>query len=144
MRPLAFTDDLKFGVAAIDRQHRRMIKIVNELLRAVFDGNLGETEDRLLDELVRLADVNFRTEEEWMHRCGYERCETHAEAHAHLLHELVALRDGMFTRQEHLNRKGVVFVRRWLENHLVHSDRELADAIRLCSKLDAKPKRDRR
>lgn len=145
MRPLAFTEDLKFGVPAIDRQHRRMIKIVNSLVNAVIDGNLGANEDLLLDEMVRLADLNFRTEEEWMGRCGYERCAAHAEAHAHLLRELVQLRDGMFTRHEHLNRKAVFFVRRWLENHLVHSDRELADAIRVCLREhpEAQPKKRR-
>lgn len=138
MRPLSFTDDLKFGVAVIDRQHRRMVKIVNELLVAALDRTLGTAEDRLLDELVRLAKMNFRAEEEWMRRCNYERCDVHAESHAHLLNELVELRDGLFTRHEHLNRKVVLFVRRWLENHLVHSDRELAEAIRLCLKADAK------
>ena len=54
MEPLVFTDSLKFGVAVIDKQHRRMVKIVNELLRAVLDHPLGESEDQLLDELVRL------------------------------------------------------------------------------------------
>ena len=130
MSPLAFTDDLKFGVAAIDRQHRRMVHIVNHLLMAVIGGAMGDAEDLLLDELVRLAARNFRTEEKWMRRCNYENGESHAESHAHLLQELVALRDGLFTRHEHLNRKVVFFVRRWLEQHLLHSDRELADAIR--------------
>jgi hemerythrin-like metal-binding protein len=138
MRPLAFTDKLKCGDAVIDSQHRRMVHIVNELLGAALDGKLGEAEDRLLDELVRLAEINFRTEEEWMRRCSYERYEMHAEAHAHLLNELVELRAGLFTRHEHLNRKVVLFVRRWLENHLVHSDRDLAESIRLCLKADAK------
>jgi hemerythrin len=128
--PLAFTDNLKFGVAAIDRQHQRMVQIVNHLLLAVTDGALGETEDHLLDELVQLAERNFRTEEEWMRRCNYENGDLHAESHEHLLEELVGLRDGLFTRHEHVNRKVVFFVRRWLEQHLLHSDRELAEAIR--------------
>lgn len=130
MTPLVFTDNLKFGVAAIDRQHRRMVQIVNHLLIAVTGGALSEAEDRLLDEMVRLAARNFRTEEEWMRRCSYENGALHAESHAHLLQELVSLRDGIFTRHEHLNRKVVFFIRRWLEKHLLHSDRELADAIR--------------
>jgi len=138
MHPLSFTDDLKFGVAVIDSQHRRMVKIVNELLAAALDHTLGKAEDRLLDELVHLATLNFRSEEAWMRRCSYERYDVHAESHAHLLNELVELRAGMATRHEHLNRKVVLFVRRWLENHLIHSDRDLAEAIRLCLKADAK------
>lgn len=137
MAPLLFTDDLKFGVDVIDRQHRRMVKIVNELLGAVLDHKMGKFEGRLLDELVRLAELNFRTEEIWMHRCRYEHCETHSASHLHLLRELVELRDGMFLRHEHLNRKTVFFVRRWLETHLVHSDRELADAIHHCLRVEA-------
>lgn len=144
MEPLVFIDDLKFGVAAIDRQHRRMIKIVNELLRAVLDHKLRKSESRLLDELVRLADLNFRTEEIWMRRCRYEHCEAHSDSHKHLLGELVALRDAMFLRHEDLNRKAVFFVRRWLQNHLVHSDRELADAIRHCLNVEAIAKRRRK
>ena len=60
MKPLAFTDNLEFGIAAIDRQHRRMVNIVNALLRAVTERNLGEAEDLLLDELLRLGWVEGR------------------------------------------------------------------------------------
>jgi hemerythrin len=141
MEPLVFTDNLKFGVAEIDKQHRRMVKIVNELLRAALDRNLGKSEGLLVDELVRLADLNFRTEEVWMRRCRYEHCEAHSASHSHLLRELVELRDGMFLRHENFNRKTVFFVRRWLQNHLVHSDRELADAIRYCLNVEAIAKR---
>jgi len=143
MEPLVFTDSLKFGVAVIDRQHRRMVEIVNALLRAVLDHKLGKPEDQLLDELVRLADLNFHTEEVWMRRCCYEHCEAHSASHTHLLRELAGLRDGMLLRHEDLNRKTVFFVRRWLENHLVHSDRELADAIRHCRREEAIAKRRR-
>ena len=131
MKPLAFTENLKFGVAGIDRQHRRMIRIVNDLLDAVSNRDVGEAEIRLLDELVRLTDVHFRTEEEWMRRCRYAHAEIHTESHAHLLDELLELRDGLFKRREHVNRKAVAFVRRWLESHLAESDRDLARAVRL-------------
>lgn len=143
MESLVFTDSLEFGVAVIDKQHRRMVKIVNELLRAVLDHPLGESEHQLLDEFVRLADLNFRTEEVWMHRCHYEHRETHSESHTHLLRELVELRDGLLQRHDNLNRKAVFFVRRWLENHLIHSDRELADAIRHYLPVEAIAKRRR-
>jgi len=143
VKPLAFTENLKFGVAGIDRQHRRMIRIVNDLLDAVSNRDVGEAEIRLLDELVRLTDVHFRTEEEWMRRYQYEHYEVHAESHAHLLGELIALRDGLFTRHEVLNRKVVFFVRRWLEQHLLSSDRELAVAIRDRVNADAPAKRRR-
>jgi hemerythrin-like metal-binding protein len=99
-------------------------------MEAVLRDRLGAAEDRLLDELVRLSGDNFSTEEDWMRRCGYEHSEVHAESHAHLLRELVELRDGLFNRHEHVNRKAVAFVRRWLESHLAESDRQLARAVR--------------
>ncbi|OGA30153.1 MAG: hypothetical protein A3I01_04400 [Betaproteobacteria bacterium RIFCSPLOWO2_02_FULL_65_24] len=131
MIALAFSNDIKCGILEIDRQHRRMVKIVNHLMEAVLHNTLGQTENRLLDELVRLAAQNFRAEEEWMRRCRYEHAEVHIESHAHLLNELVELRDGLFKRHEHVNRKAVAFVRRWLESHLAESDRDLARAVRL-------------
>lgn len=137
MEPLVFTDDLNFAVAVIDRQHRRMVTIFNELLRAVLDHTLGKAEGQLLDELVRLADLNFRTEEVWMRCCRYDHSEAHAESNTHLLRELVEFRDGMLLRHDKLNRKTVFFVRRWLKNHLFHSDRELVEAIRHCQHAQA-------
>jgi len=131
MIALAFSNDIKCGILEIDRQHRRMVKIVNHLMEAVLHNTLGQTENRLLDELVRLAAQNFRAEEEWMRRCRYEHAEVHIESHAHLLNELLELRDGLFKRHEHVNRKAVAFVRRWLESHLAESDRDLARAVRL-------------
>lgn len=130
MNALKFTPDLECGITEIDVQHRHMVETVNQLHRALIAGHAGDAEDLLLDELIRLARENFRTEEKWMHYFDYEHFEVHAESHAHLLHELIALRNNIVRNHKHVNRKAVVFIRKWLEEHLRHSDRELAEVVR--------------
>lgn len=120
---------LELGHREIDAQHRRMVEIFNHLHDAVYAQRVGLHEDVLLDELIRVADANFRTEEGCMDSRPElsERFVAHREAHVILLHELVALRDGLFARHAHVNLRALNFLKKWLFDHMSHADRDLLE-----------------
>jgi hemerythrin-like metal-binding protein len=133
MESIPWSSELELGHAQIDSQHRRMVEIFNILHAAVRENRAGEAENRLLDELVGLAEENFRTEE-WLMQAGSgssaeqeERFCAHREAHEHLLHEISELRDELFARHATLNLKTLRFLKRWLFEHVKGADRHLLE-----------------
>lgn len=127
MQRIEWTKALELGHPEIDAQHRRMVEIFNLLHDAVYAHRVGLREDLLLDELVRLADENFRTEEALMeaHPEPVLQFDAHRKAHVILLHELVALRDGLFARHAHVNLRALNFLKKWLFGHMSQADRDL-------------------
>lgn len=123
---------LTVGHAEIDRQHREMVELFNTLHAAVYAGQAGEAQDRMLDRLLLLAKENFASEESLMsaHAEEQERFGVHRAIHRGMLQEMQMLRDGLFQRGGHVNAKTLNFISKWLFEHLTHSDRELADLVR--------------
>lgn len=105
MQRIHWCGELELGHAEIDAQHRRMVEIFNALHAAVDENRAGEAENRLLDEMVQVAEENFRGEERLMRaransRADWaERFAAHRDAHEHLLYEIVRLRDTLFERR---------------------------------------------
>lgn len=131
-QPIRWHEGLSVGHADIDAQHRRMVDLFNILYRGVHVHGGGEAEDGMLEELLRMAAENFRTEEDLMraHAEHHPSFETHRNIHRGLLTELRMLRDALFKSGRHVNAKTLNFIRQWLFDHLTHSDRELVDLVR--------------
>lgn len=125
MQHIEWTEELELGHAGIDAQHRRIVEILNSLHAATSEHRAGAAENALLDELVRLVDEHFRTEETMMRAAGYAGYETHREAHEILLHSVVDLRDSLFRKRANINLKTLNFLKRWLYNHMCHTDCDL-------------------
>jgi len=133
MQRIEWATALELGHPEIDAQHRRMVEIFNLLQEAVYARRVTLREDLLLDELVRVADENFRTEEALMeaHSELTLQFDAHRKAHVILLHELVALRDGLFARHAHVNLRALNILKKWLFGHMSQADRELLHITQL-------------
>lgn len=125
MQRIEWTQQLELGDAEIDAQHRRIVEILNLLHDAVAANLAGADENRLLDELVRLVEKHFRTEEALMRASRDPRFDSHIEAHQILLHSVVELRDSLFRNRDHVNLRTLNFLKRWLFDHMSHTDTEL-------------------
>ena len=125
MQHIEWTAELELGHAEIDTQHRRIVEILNSLHAAVAAHRAGPAENALLDELVRLVDEHFRTEEALMRATRFAGYETHSEAHQILLQSVVDLRDSLFRRRAMINLKTLNFLKRWLYDHMRHTDCDL-------------------
>lgn len=85
---LQWTDALAIGIEDIDRHHRQLFEIINELHDAI-DANL--TESVIGDILLRLTDYvgyHFECEEQIMRSLGFPEIETHQVEYNNLLTKL--------------------------------------------------------
>jgi len=82
MAHIAWNESFSVGVAEIDRQHKKLMAMINELDEAA-DAKKGKDDiSRILDELIIYTATHFRTEEKYFDRFGYPDGEVHKDEHA--------------------------------------------------------------
>lgn len=82
------------GVDLIDRQHRRLFELANELFDCLMFGEDRGQVDQLLSELARHVRVHFADEERILASRGYPEVAEHGRLHGQLLKKMALLFDG--------------------------------------------------
>lgn len=130
MATLIWNPDLDIGIYEIDTQHRSLVAIANQLCDAIESGREARTVEWILDALLMQIRLHFQTEEKFMRRCGQQDFSSHKREHRQMLK---AMR--RFMRQyrgdgESVAEELLLFVHRWLEDHLNGEDRLLGEYVR--------------
>ena len=123
---LIWTDAIKTGVDAIDKDHQVLLSLLNRLARRSAD---EADVDDVINELIEYTQYHFSREEALMQVCGYPAIESHREHHRTLIDDLNQHFDAWRSErnQESLNqfRK---FLKDWLFNHILREDTKITNS----------------
>ena len=126
---LAWSPRLMVGEPSIDAQHQRLVGLFNDLNDALHNGSSPDRIAKVLNELLEYTQFHFAHEADLMRRSGYPETKQHLAMHDDLVAKAVAYRQ-RFERGEAIGADLVRFVREWLTEHILKSDRKLADHLR--------------
>lgn len=142
MTDIEWSQELKLGVPAMDAEHRRLLALTNDFLKAAGADAPPERLGRILGELIARTRIHFQAEETLLDRAGYPGLAGHRAAHERLLVDAQRLyerftappaqrghvgesaqpgHDGESARGLALEAAG--FLQRWLVDHIVSEDR---------------------
>jgi len=126
-----WTPGLAVGNAEIDGQHQELFERVNALLEAMRRGRGRDEVRQTLGFLEHYVVYHFGAEERLMARAGYPLLVMHKRLHAGLLAELALWKPRLGTGTAlwltlELQRR----LTDWLQNHIGHDDRRLAEFLR--------------
>lgn len=113
------------GIAAIDDQHREIIKRVNLIADAVGQGNRHKAVQEMMDGLVLFACEHFALEERLMTEYGFPDLKDHIAEHRGLLQQLNNLRNALHTPSPAKAALVSAFITDWAEQHILQSDKEI-------------------
>lgn len=126
---MEWNDSLKVGHGLIDRDHQRLVALINQLGEAMSAGQGKDVCGAVLDELVDYTKTHFANEERLMAAHGYADAPAHRAEHASLIDDVeefrVKYRAGTATLSVFLLR----FLMEWLTHHILESDKKLARAL---------------
>lgn len=93
---LTWQEAYECGEPTIDREHRELFDLANDLLKAsVSDENHSDRVARAFDRLLDHIAAHFANEEALLARHGYARLDAHQRAHASLLGRARELKDAL-------------------------------------------------
>ena len=122
MKKLRWDDKFKIGSSEIDQHHKHLF----ELFEKVHDGFSNGAPDLgpIFDELIDYASYHFRSEEMWMVDKFYPGAANHKKEHNSFLLRIKKARKAFHGGQEHISMETLLFLREWIESHILETDAE--------------------
>jgi diguanylate cyclase (GGDEF)-like protein/hemerythrin-like metal-binding protein/PAS domain S-box-containing protein len=123
----SWSEHFETGIADIDRQHRKLVSLLNRVASVAVTDSTGFDLDSLLDELSAYANFHFETEEALWARflVGEEVLADHCKYHAGFVEKVQELYKSRRLKQETLH-EILAFLTHWLAGHILQNDRKMA------------------
>jgi hemerythrin-like metal-binding protein len=129
---LEWKHDFDLDLPAIDRQHRRLVEILNQLHDAMIKGAPAAALHKILDDLVAYTQSHFRDEEREMQKAGYPRLPEHRREHAELTSTVLRFQQDLAAGRVALSVQLLGFLKAWLREHIQKSDKAFAAHMLSC------------
>ena len=129
MTMMEWNDKLKVGHSVIDKDHQRLVALINKLSDAMSAGQGKDVCGNVLDELIAYTQTHFATEERLMAVHRYADEPRHRAEHAKLIQEVIDFRNKFAAGTATLSVSLLRFLMDWLTYHILESDKALAKGI---------------
>jgi len=122
-------DNMSVGNQVIDVDHRKLIQYLNEMQEAMIAGHGKDIVGTILNRLVAYTHEHFAREELIWKSGHYAGFEKHKKEHGDLLKTVTEFKAKYDKGTIALSVDVMNFLRDWLKNHILKSDKEAAAAI---------------
>jgi hemerythrin-like metal-binding protein len=116
------------GVSQMDKEHQRLIDIINNLYSAMRSGRSKDAIGSILDELIDYTKTHFAHEEKLMKESNYDGFDEQKRSHEALIAQVVEIQ-GKFRVGTALGQEVMNFLKSWLINHIQGLDKKYGPAM---------------
>ncbi|WP_305044822.1 bacteriohemerythrin [Geoalkalibacter sp.] len=120
---MRWSDDLSVGIAHIDRQHQKLVEMVNQMFAAMKSGQGDAMLGDILAQLVDYTQKHFFEEERLMKSHQFPDFEEHKAAHAHLVGQVADFQQKFKAGKVSVSSDLFNFLKGWLINHIQGTDK---------------------
>ncbi|MDR3543466.1 MAG: bacteriohemerythrin [Desulfosporosinus sp.] len=123
--------DIKYsvGIDKIDKQHQKLVLLLNTVYDTMKDGNGQDRLEQILNELVEYTDYHFKYEEELFERYSYLDKTTHIKEHKDLREKVINFKDNIQLGEGVVTQEILKFLIDWLVKHVLISDKEYSQHL---------------
>jgi hemerythrin len=124
MSSFEWKPELSVGIASIDAQHQKLVKMVQELQTAMISGKGNEVLGKTLDGLIAYAAEHFATEERYFAAHKYPQADAHKKEHEALVSKVLSLQSDFKAGKATITGQTMMFLTEWLIKHIKGSDKQ--------------------
>jgi hemerythrin len=126
MALIEWNDSLRLGVAVVDRQHERLVAIINRLYEATIERRGADVISEIMDELIIYTATHFSMEEKYFAQFEYPDAEEHKREHDALIEKVSAFADdfekAIRGSKSALAAELLQFLQIWWRYHMMETD----------------------
>ena len=126
---MEWSASLETGVPEMDRQHRRLVDLVNQLHEAMKSGQGATQVDTVLNGLVAYTRTHFQDEENLLRQRGWSGLPGHLQLHQGLLRQLATFVEAHKAGKRISTLDLSTFLKDWLTKHILQEDRQYGKAL---------------
>ncbi len=123
MSYLSWEDKYSIGIQEMDDQHRRIVELINTLYDGRIEGNADTATLEALDGVTKYARKHFKDEEDLMEKVNFPQLEEHRAEHHQLVKSIIEFHKRVKGNSPPTNFELFSFLRKWLVEHIVESDK---------------------
>jgi hemerythrin-like metal-binding protein len=120
---IRWDSSLSVNIRLIDRQHQRLVELVNQLHQALRAGKGSEVLAEILGSLVDYTQRHFAEEERMMRAHNYPGTEQHLAAHAELVRQVGEFKAKLAQGTVSISSDLFNFLKSWLLHHIKQEDK---------------------
>ena len=126
---LEWSDEYQIGHLVVDRQHKQLFKVYNQLVDSFYEGNGQHKVYGVITDLVTYTQNHFRDEEQLMANAGYKGIKAHRQQHQKLIREVETFVSDLDNDAPILTYEVLYFVKCWLCEHILEEDMQLKGVL---------------
>jgi hemerythrin len=122
MKPIQWTEKFSVGFSEMDRQHKRLIAMINRLMNEPEAQTHSETISDLLTHMITYAREHFQDEETLMSKHGYPFKDHQEEQHRAFVKKTVDLCSAVEVGVDIVPLVMLDYLKEWLVHHILEQD----------------------
>ncbi len=122
MAYIEWTDSLSVGVELFNRQHRKLLDMVNEMYDALTSGKTNDVMEEILERLIDYTVEHFQSEEGYFKKYDYPLNKQHKQEHDSLVKDVLLLKEKFVNGDVTISYETMSFLQDWLQKHILESD----------------------
>jgi len=129
MPVIEWSDTYLLGIDQIDEHHRHLVTLLNNTYDVFVCHGQNVEIEKVIGELVNYAIYHFAAEEELMSRFSFGKAGEHLKEHDDFIQRIKAHQQDFYDGRSTLSLELIVFLKDWLLEHILESDKVLADFV---------------
>ncbi len=127
---IKFTHDLRTGVEEMDKDHEKLVELLNKVYELLKEGNKEKAEEVFSRELVAWVEHHLAREEKFMEAIGYPDFERHKKAHEGFRRIVFDLLPHVEKGDHEVFREALALAWGWLAGHIGKVDKKYGEFAR--------------
>ncbi|MBL8025985.1 MAG: bacteriohemerythrin [Fibrobacteres bacterium] len=121
---IEWSSKLSTSVPSMDKQHMRLIDLINNLNNALAEGRSREVIGTILTELADYTVTHFKAEEAMLEKSGYPDLEHHKPLHVAFVKKVTDFKQSFDSGKGMVSRDLMIFLKDWLVDHIQGVDKK--------------------
>lgn len=117
------------GIDSMDRQHEKLIELINKLYKAMGKRDSGESIKEVLVEMTKYSEKHLKEEEILLETHGYPDYASHTAIHRSYREKLETLMSESKKDNDAAVKKTYAFLRHWWMDHIVAEDQKYGEFL---------------
>jgi hemerythrin-like metal-binding protein len=125
---IAWEEKFNTGINHFDKQHKKLVKMLNELYYTVSQGKSDTIMAKTILELLDYTRYHFTAEEKAMSENNFEEYQKHKKEHEKLMIKVEKFQQ-QFVKGDDIGKKLFQFMKNWLLDHILISDKKYGPVL---------------
>jgi hemerythrin len=126
---ITWSEKLNTGITVIDKQHRRIVDLINELHLAHERGSGRDAIGKVIRAMIDYTITHFTFEEELQSEAGYQFSKAHKRVHEMFIKKVLEYEE-RFKAGEDIALEVSEMLQKWLVNHIKSDDEDYVPVVR--------------